>query len=329
MPKSPPVLASTTDAAVRMYFQMFPATSILWPDSLMELEEQDNLLSRTIMSPTNTTYPVSEKYSLRFLKSLINFCEEKDAEVSEAVLDCYTNLLQFTNSNEMIQKKPHFKTYYLKEDMSKFLTVMEDEFKITFGTTGLRTWPACFRFVSYIARHPEFVQGENIVELGAGVGLLGLACSLLGAKTTNLTDLHDEVLKRLEKNRSIFQEQHPELQNPIVVTKLDWEAGNYEEQIGSSLRSLDSFTVIGTDIVYDPSIIPHLVTVIDHLLSLPNCNGIYIWSTIRNEQTISTFRTCLSPLHVEEIKVESEKCDYFIETCELKNVLLRICKGDL
>lgn len=78
------------------------------------------------------------------------------------------------------------------------VTLAEEQKTISHGTTGLRTWGASLRLAELILVQPELVfppptqpqqEGEqeqttvNILELGAGVGFLGLFLATLGRDT--------------------------------------------------------------------------------------------------------------------------------------------------
>jgi predicted RNA methylase len=44
------------------------------------------------------------------------------------------------------------------------------------------------------------VAGKNVVDVGCGVGFLGIACALLGAKKVALTDGNHDVLAMVKQN---------------------------------------------------------------------------------------------------------------------------------
>ena len=61
---------------------------------------------------------------------------------------------------------------------------------------GLDIWPAALELCAYLASHPSLVQGRNVLELGAGVGLPGLLAAQLGARSVVLTDYEPTVRSR-------------------------------------------------------------------------------------------------------------------------------------
>ncbi|KAG7386819.1 hypothetical protein PHYPSEUDO_015216 [Phytophthora pseudosyringae] len=63
---------------------------------------------------------------------------------------------------------------------------------------GGKLWDSCLVLTRYLAARRELLVGKQVVELGSGLGLVGIFCSLLGARVT-LTDM-EEVIPLLEYN---------------------------------------------------------------------------------------------------------------------------------
>ncbi|KAF1792803.1 S-adenosyl-L-methionine-dependent methyltransferase [Phytophthora cactorum] len=59
-------------------------------------------------------------------------------------------------------------------------------------------WDSCLVLARYLAARREVLVGKQVVELGSGLGLVGIFCSLLGARVT-LTDM-EEVIPLLDYN---------------------------------------------------------------------------------------------------------------------------------
>ena len=53
--------------------------------------------------------------------------------------------------------------------------------------TGLITWDGAIVLAKYLEIHPDAVRNKNVLELGAGTGVAGMAAALLGAKNVLLT----------------------------------------------------------------------------------------------------------------------------------------------
>lgn len=88
------------------------------------------------------------------------------------------------------------------------------------GTTGFRTWEAALHLGSYLfsiqGRH--FVEGKNVLELGAGTGFLSILCSKhLGAKHVLATDGSMEVISDVKANLEINELGKTENLNAAVL----------------------------------------------------------------------------------------------------------------
>ena len=49
------------------------------------------------------------------------------------------------------------------------------------------TWDGAIVLAKYLETFPDTVRNKNVLELGAGTGVAGMAASLLGAKNVLLT----------------------------------------------------------------------------------------------------------------------------------------------
>lgn len=84
------------------------------------------------------------------------------------------------------------------------------------GDTGSAIWDAAVLLARYLDRHPSLVAGNHVVELGSGLGLCGVVCSLLGAEHVYLTDLDyilDTAISNAKKNRVAAR---------TTICSLDW-----------------------------------------------------------------------------------------------------------
>jgi SAM-dependent methyltransferase len=66
--------------------------------------------------------------------------------------------------------------------------------------TGSTIWPGAFALVEYLLSGAVQLSGKRVLELGAGVGLCGLAAARLGSVATTLSDASEETLELLRTN---------------------------------------------------------------------------------------------------------------------------------
>ncbi|ETW05757.1 hypothetical protein H310_03444 [Aphanomyces invadans] len=105
---------------------------------------------------------------------------------------------------------------------------------------GGKLWDSSLILTAYLAAHPEVIAGQHVIELGSGLGLIGLACAALSsAASVVLTDI-DDVVPLLEYNVRLN-----DLQDEASVRPLWW---------GTSIEHLSApyDVVLMSDVVYDP-----------------------------------------------------------------------------
>eukprot|EP00752_Nemacystus_decipiens_P008139 g7279.t1 len=69
----------------------------------------------------------------------------------------------------------------------------------TLGLVGQQVWSAAFLLGDFVLTHEDLFAGMQVLELGAGPGVVGLVAARV-AKRCYLTDYHHEVLKLLARN---------------------------------------------------------------------------------------------------------------------------------
>ena len=125
---------------------------------------------------------------------------------------------------------------------------------------GAVVWEAAEATLAYLesAFAPTGLQGKAVVELGAGTGVIGLACAAMGARVT-LTDLETALpllRANAEQNYAATRAHHNITRRlePIEIKALPWG-----EPLPDGLRA---DLVIACDCVYQPSAYTHLAATI-------------------------------------------------------------------
>eukprot|EP00439_Symbiodinium_sp_Y106_P080128 s616_g18.t2 len=115
------------------------------------------------------------------------------------------------------------------------------------GTSSV-IWPAASRLAEYLCDHPELLRDRSVLELGAGLGLVGAACAAAGAKPVLVTDC-ERALPLLERNQALLAEDSIILK----VSRLEWGLAEDHARIleGSSYRGHPGGfdLVLGSDII--------------------------------------------------------------------------------
>jgi len=129
------------------------------------------------------------------------------------------------------------------------------------SSTAVRVWPCARALASalYESRE-ELCQGCRLIELGAGLGLSGLAAWASGASQVLLTDLQEN-LPRLRDVVALNDIKEP----AIDCAPLDWT-----QPLPDGIASTSWDVVIAADCVYWPHLYEPLLAI---LAALSSCGG--------------------------------------------------------
>ncbi|KAI3622512.1 hypothetical protein WG66_015749 [Moniliophthora roreri] len=347
---------------LQQYSSLVPARLLSFPQNL-SFQDLNSFLIESILSNDHLQkYPPSPQYQKSFWKTAISRLEQRssndDDEIDSRILEHYLSLLPpsappvgstqaglrdqicglglpLRNSTPSKSFITHFwvppsqnQDTSTPVDIASYQTstLHESQMMIESGTTGLRTWGASFKLAELFIAHPDMMQGKTILELGSGVGFLGIVAAtlqLLSGESSSiwLTDVNGEVLSRCQYNVTLPCNLSSSHKN-IHYRNLDWfdAMGDNQEGLQHFLDESSPELILGADIIFDPALIPPLVA----LLSLALRPGetqtgriAVIAMTIRNIDTFQAFLSIAedSRLAIEEIPLVKQN-SMFMETAE-------------
>ncbi|XP_043692396.1 protein N-lysine methyltransferase METTL21A isoform X2 [Telopea speciosissima] len=136
-----------------------------------------------------------------------------------------------------------------------------------FDLTGQLVWPGALLLNNYLSKNSDMLQGCSVIELGSGVGVTGILCSLFCTEVV-LSDHNDEVVKILKKNI----EHHRSLETSrscagLVAEKLEWGNPDHMSQILQKYPGGFDL-VLGADICFQQASVPPLFDTVEQLLHL-------------------------------------------------------------
>lgn len=163
----------------------------------------------------------------------------------------------------------------INDDLS--INLKEQTLFLANGDEGLHLWEASIILSRYIIKHKELFDNKEVIELGSGCGLLGIA-SLLNTNLKHFcfSDYQDLVINNLIDNIKLNKLDHQHfkrekdskdksnclgcLPDKYSFLKLDWrDYDNYK------LERYDY--VIGCELVYDGGYLEELSKLIFNLLA--------------------------------------------------------------
>ncbi|KAJ8251024.1 hypothetical protein GJAV_G00216280 [Gymnothorax javanicus] len=273
------------------FFAMRELSALPWGTLEKKLQDDESsdiildILKKTCLHSICRKTPPSVKYRRLFLSELIKRHEASSTEPLDELYDAFGDVVG-------VEEEPLcYKSYLLLTGDA--ISLSESTALVSEGTTGLVTWDAALYLTEWALENPQVFKDRNVLELGSGVGLTGVAVCLSCAPGRYVfSDCHHSVLRLLRNNlRLNGLPIGSEPLSSVSVEELDWAAVSEDW-----LREFHFDTVIASDVAYDPDIIPCLVGLLYKILNSTlkdSHTDIYVSSTIRNPDTHLCFKSQL------------------------------------
>lgn len=217
--------------------------------------------------------PPRAKYFLSVLQAL--------ATLSEVSTEGYSSDIVYAKIAELTSSRADDECSHVSFEISD--TQLSVRVFDRCNQLGLRLWPAAELMAAWAIAQPTQWSNATVIELGAGVGLSGLAvASFCAPRTVYLTDGDDMVTQNLRYNVELNG-----LANCRAM-RLDWATFSSD----SPILNEPDLMVIATDCVYDSCTATELAKVL-HLFADVGAR-IWLANAIRNERT---WATSLMALH--------------------------------
>ncbi|XP_028310289.1 protein-lysine N-methyltransferase EEF2KMT-like isoform X1 [Gouania willdenowi] len=233
------------------------------------------ILEQTCLHPLCRTFPPSVRYRRSFLSELIRRQEALDGEYLDDLYEAFAEVIGEKEKNEC------YKSYILPS--GDVVSLQESVAVISEGTTGLVTWEASQYLSEWALEHTQMFRGRSVLELGSGVGLVGVViCRCCSPSTFVFSDCHDSVLDKLRRNVELNGLTEP----AVRVQPLDWTTVTEAQ-----LKEAEPDVVIAADVVYDPDVVVVLVNLLSKILKCSSKKpDVFVCSTVRNQETYDNFK---------------------------------------
>ncbi|VVB15271.1 unnamed protein product [Arabis nemorensis] len=307
-------------------------------------------------------------YAKKLLKKLINEVELENGEVLDQVYEEYALYMSTSKDDTLVKESTRitkFISFLFPEgsykhpscpSSRKLVIPLQCSLNMLEGDTGCSIWPSSLFLSEFILSCPDLFADKSCFEVGSGVGMVGVCLAHVKAKKVILTDGDLLTLANmklnLEMNRLNCDDELPKQPGEAQSTRVKCIHLPWETASESELSKYRPDIVIGADVIYDPSCLPHLLRVLVALLRKPlkRDNGsletedrdaaqqgrtpvvAYIASVIRNADTFNAFLTLVDQMDLSITDVTEELTPHFellpYMHSETRPVLLEVACSD-
>lgn len=270
----------------------------------LALDEQRALIAATCGHALNQRYPVRRSYQEAFIKRLMQVLKDHEelhddiydslcgqlAKVSvSAAADGSVSPAAPTSPTSPTPSSYAYKHYLLQP--STHITLRESTSFVSEGTTGLCTWEAALALGDYLLEHADsLLQGnKNILELGAGAGLIGILLKQRALQLSTgqvlLTDGSAACVQLMRDNIALNFKETPQEEVPQCA-QLRW----HEVDTFPWSQYATPELLLAADVIYDDSQFDPLLRALDFIFKLSgNRCQMLLASTVRNVDTLHEF----------------------------------------
>ena len=114
--------------------------------------------------------------------------------------------------------------------------------------TGCRVWPGAVHMSRMLLKHRFDLRGEDVLELGSGLGTCGIASIVSGARSTTFTECKQSVLDKCLSNASANARSVDF--GGLILDWSDFDPVTHEAYTEWK-RDKSEFIVIGSELVYE------------------------------------------------------------------------------
>ncbi|KAG9149804.1 hypothetical protein Leryth_024593 [Lithospermum erythrorhizon] len=226
-------------------------------------------------------------YMKNWLKKLILEVESKGVVVLDELYEQYTMYMTSIRENDFTKNSRVLKTisFVFPDEYAglascpktrKLEVPLQCSLNMLEGGTGCCIWPSSLFLSEFILSYPELFLHKSCVEVGSGAGLVGICLRQVKASKVILTDGDLSTLANMRSNLELnkISATNDSLDGSLHADKVKCVHLLWEYATEDELQSFTPHIVLGADVIYNPSCLPHLVRILGALLkcrkSLPS-----------------------------------------------------------
>lgn len=175
--------------------------------------------------------------------------------------------------------------------------------------SGLMIWPSATReLCKFLVAHRSCLEGHDVIELGCGLGVVGMFSARLGAQAL-LTDGSDDAVNTARRNIELN-----DLTGQVRCIRMKWSSN---PDLKGYDCSLNSMLILGSELLYLRQQLEPLVKTIHSLLSQSGSSGICLLShEVREKRLYSNFLKLASAYGLSmTVLVEAQADEGFVVRC--------------
>ncbi|EFR02882.1 hypothetical protein MGYG_05883 [Nannizzia gypsea CBS 118893] len=300
------------------YFQAVEVQRLRFPPGSTLLRPQVQRWINQNMFCEATVWPLPPlNYRSRVLKIILSKIEEsftdpEEDEILDDLMASWGILISRPKPSPLEQTQ---QLSYIKYTPPMVLDTRHEEGIITLenrglilvaGTTGFRTWEAALHLGTFLSTRAgkELVSGRNVLELGAGTGLVSMYClKCLGASKVMATDRDPALIANIQECISWNKLDSKQ------ITASIWEWGTplqHSDNAKDNGRCFPVDTAFGADLLYDVDLIPLFLSTLEDLFDNYCLKEFILSATLRNQETFNAFLNACRASNLQACQVTFE-----------------------
>ncbi|KZZ98125.1 hypothetical protein AAP_00386 [Ascosphaera apis ARSEF 7405] len=213
-------------------------------------------------------------------------------EINDQLVSSWGELISLPRRPSHIEaQEPAYIRYTAPSLLNKhprpYVITYEKRFVISAsGTTGFRTWEAALHLGTLLSTPAgkALIQGKNVLEIGCGVGFLAMYClKCLDVQTITACDMEQGLIDSMN---------HCLDRNGLDPQRITGRLWDWSQPFSANAKQGEPTTfdvAIGADLIYDPDVIPLLLSAIQDLFKNHGIKQFVISATLRNRATFEMF----------------------------------------